>query len=160
MRLALLRVAALASRRLPPEWAEAARREADAVEGNGELARWTLGLVRLALPPARVWAGLVAAGAALAWLDSRLDSGLTALVALLLVAAGAGAATRRPLPAGLVVGAAIGAARVWELASGRSTPAGQPAGALGTAALFALVVPALVAAAAGAALRGRGRALR
>lgn len=148
----LLRVAGASVRRLPPEWAEAARRESEHVAGTRELARWTLGLVRLALPPRRVWAVLLAVGAAPAWLDLRLDSSLTALAALLLAAGAAGAATRRPVAAGVVVGLAVAAVRVGYAASGGTAPSG-PTSALGSLALVALVVPALAAAAAGAALR-------
>ena len=51
IRRALLAIGPACTAALPPEWRRAACTEAEHIEGTGELARWTLGLVRLSLRP-------------------------------------------------------------------------------------------------------------
>jgi len=51
IRALLLRVGDACSAALPPEWREAVRAEAQAIGSTRDLARWTLGLARLALRP-------------------------------------------------------------------------------------------------------------
>jgi hypothetical protein len=55
IRALLLRAGDACTRSLPPEWRDAARAEARAIDGTGALVRWTLGYVRIAagLPGAR-----------------------------------------------------------------------------------------------------------
>jgi hypothetical protein len=143
IRRLLLGLAFRASRGLPAEWAEAARAEAEHIGSTRELARWTLGLARLRLrgPGAWVLAAGVAAGVGL--LDRYSESGLTSMAMLAGGAAATGAATRRPLVSGLVVGSGIAVTQL---------VAGDVAHRL---ALFVLVLPALAAAAVGAQARRR-----
>jgi hypothetical protein len=51
IRALLLRVGDACTRALPPEWGDAARAESRAIGSTANLARWTLGLVRLSLSP-------------------------------------------------------------------------------------------------------------
>lgn len=47
----LLRLGDACAGALPPEWRDAARAEAREIESTRDLARWTLGLLRLRLSP-------------------------------------------------------------------------------------------------------------
>jgi hypothetical protein len=51
IRSLLLRLGDACAGSLPPEWRNAVRAEARAIESKRDLARWTLGLVRLRLGP-------------------------------------------------------------------------------------------------------------
>jgi hypothetical protein len=143
-------------------WGRAMLAEIDAIADPEEQLAWTAGALmvvirsRLRTRSAGLWlAGVLAASAVLAFVDRSPsdDAGQFAMATLLLAAAGLGFA----LPAarvvtGLALGSALSVAHLGYLLVGADStqPSTGLAGALG---LFVLIVPTMIAALVGGAVR-------
>jgi hypothetical protein len=143
-------------------WGRAMLAEIDAIADPEEQLAWTTGALmavvrsRLRTRSVGLWlAGVLAASGVLAFVDRSPsdDAGQFAMATLLLAAAGLGFA----LPAarvvtGLALGSALSVAHLGYLLVGADSthPSAVPADALG---LFVLIVPAMIAALVGGALR-------
>jgi hypothetical protein len=150
---------------VPPnrrDWVRAALAEADALPGGSERAAWarstTWFLLREALMRRVLLAAATAGAVAIIVILDRSpsdDAGQMALAAILLASAALGAVVgRRAWAVGIVIGSVVAVTHIVSLAFRIPEPGVQlPPGWAGTTSLFVLVIPALVAAYAGAWVR-------
>jgi hypothetical protein len=150
---------------VPPnrrDWVRAALAEADALPAGSERAAWarstTWFLLREALMRRVLLVAATAAAIAMIVILDRSpsdDAGQVTLAAILLASAALGAAVgRRAWAVGIVIGSVVAVTHIVSLALRIPEPGVQlPPGWASTTSLFVLVIPALVAAYAGAWIR-------